>query len=170
MFRWAHKVSVVKQIQTTVFTSLHAKLCMIAAPYSCNNGRSERREWTATLVVTLILLVCWLLYVHSEMYSSHSDELRFSNKFTIWKRAMYSPFTPGLLWRHDVPARPRLAALLCYVDRFQMRNSWAHDLFCLDAVVKWHHLSKLQPLKFSKLSLLRRLAAPSHVIIFLLKE
>lgn len=45
------------KIQTTVFTSLQAKLWMMAAPRVCNSNEFDSREWTATLVVTLMLLI-----------------------------------------------------------------------------------------------------------------
>lgn len=66
-------------IQTTVFTSLQARLCIIADPRSWRTALSERRELTATLVVHRMLLMVVLQYCHSDMYSSHSELLKFSN-------------------------------------------------------------------------------------------
>lgn len=46
-----------EKIQTTVFTSLQARLWMIAAPRICRSSEFESNECTATLVVTLMLLI-----------------------------------------------------------------------------------------------------------------
>jgi hypothetical protein len=67
-------------IPTTVFTSLQARLWRMAEPLSWRDVFSDNSELTATLVVTLILLRVLLQYCHSEMYRSHSELLRFSNK------------------------------------------------------------------------------------------
>lgn len=70
-------------IQTTVFTSLQARLCIIADPRSRRTALSESRELTATLVVHRMLLTVVLQYCHSDMYSSHSELLKFSNMLHI---------------------------------------------------------------------------------------
>jgi len=59
------------RIQTTVFTSLQARLWMMAAPRICRSSEFESSECTATLVVTLILLMLlltfWSWCCHSDM-------------------------------------------------------------------------------------------------------
>jgi hypothetical protein len=70
-------------IQTTVFTSLQARLCIIADPLSRRTALSESRELTATLVVHRMLLMVVLQYCHSDIYSSHSELLKFSNMLHI---------------------------------------------------------------------------------------
>jgi len=79
----AHMCFCVSGIQTTVFTSLQARLCIIADPLSWRTALSERREFTATLVVHRILLIIVLQYCHSDIYSSHSELLKFSNILQI---------------------------------------------------------------------------------------
>lgn len=71
------------EIQTTVFTSLQARLWIMAVPQICSSSDVERSECTATFVVTRILLILWFWCCHSEMYINHSELLRFSNKFAI---------------------------------------------------------------------------------------
>lgn len=73
-------------IPTTDFTSLQARLWRMAEPLSCRSLLSDSSELTATLVVTLMLLRVLLQYCHSEMYSSHSELLRFSNKLANCKK------------------------------------------------------------------------------------
>jgi len=63
----AHMCFCVCRIQTTVFTSLQARLCIIADPLSWRTALSERREFTATLVVHRILLIIVLQYCHSDI-------------------------------------------------------------------------------------------------------
>lgn len=74
-----------KAIQTTVFTSLQAKLCIMAEPISWSVGHVANRQCTDNLVVALMFDVGVLLYVHSDMYNNHSDELTFSNRLHICK-------------------------------------------------------------------------------------
>lgn len=50
------------RIQTTVFTSLQARLWMMAAPRICRSSEFESSECTATLVVTLMLLILLLTF------------------------------------------------------------------------------------------------------------
>jgi hypothetical protein len=72
-------------IQTTVSTSMPARFLIRAVPRSLRTALSDRRDVTATLVVTRILLsadvVCGA--VHSEIYSSHSELELFSNRLQI---------------------------------------------------------------------------------------
>lgn len=76
-------ISTVGNSLTTVLTSLQAKLWIMAVPTSCSVGHVANKQCTATLVVARMFDVCWLFSDHSEMYSSHSDELVFSNKLHI---------------------------------------------------------------------------------------
>ena len=62
-----------------------ARFLIRAVPRSLRTALSDRRDVTATLVVTRILLsadvVCGA--VHSEIYSSHSELELFSNRLQI---------------------------------------------------------------------------------------